>query len=343
MPRETGSPVAHGLRGDGRPPRFRQGGAVIILVAGLLACTVSSAQTFDDAVQAYDAGQFAQAAKIFEPLAQQGHVLSQYNLGLLYENGQGVSRRPDLAFFWYRMAAMNGNDEARYNLGGLYFRGEGVERSLPQAEYWWTEAANSGDANAAYNLGVLLAGDGSDREALQASMIRLKQAADQGHPHASALLQDFARVVDAPESLFFTAAPDVPAIETLAIPGVREALAPPPPTPPPVTTGEVNDPDDALVLGRFWIDTQPANRYTVQVGSFFDDDVALWYLKKWGFGGPGAIYSHRGEYRLVLGSFASRSLARAFLARLREHVASTSDKRQEVTRFSAVQAELRDG
>jgi tetratricopeptide (TPR) repeat protein len=261
-----------------------------------LTYNTAAAQTFDDGVFAYDLDDFERAAEIWEPLAQQGHVLSQYNIGLLYENGLGVPHRPDLAFFWYRMAALNDNDDARYNLGGLYFRGEGVERSVEQAAQVWTESANAGNPNAAYNLGVILIGDGSDEEGLRAGMIRLKQASDAGHPNATELLESLSRVAKVPESLFFSIAPEVPAIAELAMP------SDPLPTPelPPQAEGSLqesadyrtttglaygDDPLQALEIGRRWIELQPGSRYTVKVFSFNEADVALWYLKQWGFGG----------------------------------------------------------
>ncbi len=349
-------------RGDGcrRSGRVKWLG---FLAAALLVAAPVGAQTFDDAVAAYDTYEYERAAELFESLAQQGHVKSQYNIGLMYENGNGVERRPDLAFFWYQMAALNGNNDAKYNLGGLYFRGEGVERSIEEAVRWWTEAANAGDPNAAYNLGVVLAGDGTDKEALKAAMIRLKQASDQGHPHATVLLEDFSRVVEAPDSMFFSAAPDVPAIEALAMPGeprassrTAPATAAPVPAEPDRADADGNrstvssgyrdgegvaygsDGERALEVGRSWIDLQPRDRYTVKVYAFYDADVALWYLKKWGFGGPGAIFAEHGEINLAIGTFDSRGSAKSFLRRLRQHAPGVDEKHHVVVPFSRLRS-----
>lgn len=53
-----------------------------------------------------------QAAKWFQEAAQRGVVDSQFNLGVLFESGQGVSREPDLAFYWYGVAAGQGDKTA---------------------------------------------------------------------------------------------------------------------------------------------------------------------------------------------------------------------------------------
>ena len=54
----------------------------------------------------------SQAAKWFQEAAQRGVVDSQFNLGVLFESGQGVSRDPDLAFYWYGVAAGQGDKTA---------------------------------------------------------------------------------------------------------------------------------------------------------------------------------------------------------------------------------------
>ncbi|MCZ7597638.1 MAG: sel1 repeat family protein [Gammaproteobacteria bacterium] len=307
-------------------------------------------QTFEDGVDAYDTEDYARAVEIWEALAQEGHVMSQYNLGLLYENGLGVPQRHDLAFFWYRMAALNGNASAKYNLRGLYYHGLGVEQSVEQAVRWWEEAANAGDPNGAYNLGVVMLQSSNDEASVKAAMIRLKQAADAGHPHAAELLEELSAQVEMPRSMFFSAAPRVPAIEELMDPGAAAASAPAAQRPADRAAADStqsgggapvgDDPVTALNIGRHWIDLQPDDNYTVKIFAFFEPRVALWYLKKWGFGGPGAMFAERGEYSIVLGSFTSRGTAKRFLDRLLDHVPEVRHKTQRVVRFDDVKKDV---
>ncbi len=323
-------------------------GTWLAVMLWLAAAAPLYGQTFEDGVDAYDTENYARAAEIWEGLAQNGHVMSQYNLGLLYENGQGVPQRHDLAFFWYRMAALNGNASAKYNLGGLYYYGLGVEQSVEQATRWWEEAANAGDPNGAYNLGVVILQSSEDEAAVKAAMIRLKQAADAGHPHAADLLEELSAQVEMPSSMFFSAAPRVPAIEELMDPGAVAAPAAQAPrdkaaTDPARSGGGTvlgDDPVTALNIGRHWIDLQPDDNYTIKIYAFFEPKVALWYLKKWGFGGPGAMFTERGEYAIVLGSFTSRGTAKSFLERLLDHVPEVRHKTQRVVRFDDVKKDV---
>jgi TPR repeat protein len=45
---------------------------------------------FQDGLDAYDRGDYTTALKEWRPLAEEGDALVQYNLGTLYEMGQGV-------------------------------------------------------------------------------------------------------------------------------------------------------------------------------------------------------------------------------------------------------------
>ena len=45
---------------------------------------------------------------------------------------------------WYRKAAEQGVAAAQYNLGVCYYKGEGVSQDYVQAVSWWCKAAEQG-------------------------------------------------------------------------------------------------------------------------------------------------------------------------------------------------------
>ncbi len=47
------------------------------------------------------------------------------------------------ALYWYQKAAKNGLDMAQYNLALLYENGEGTEKNLKKAFYWYQKAAEN--------------------------------------------------------------------------------------------------------------------------------------------------------------------------------------------------------
>ncbi|MFZ5354587.1 MAG: tetratricopeptide repeat protein [Bacillota bacterium] len=55
---------------------------------------------------------FAEAYFMFLKAAEQGHVKSQYIVGLMYEKGEGIGRDEKKAIEWYKKAADRGHEEA---------------------------------------------------------------------------------------------------------------------------------------------------------------------------------------------------------------------------------------
>ncbi len=60
---------------------------------------------------------FEGAADCYLKAADQGHALAQFNLGIMYGKGQGVSRNEALSVMWMTRAAKLGDAGAQYNLG----------------------------------------------------------------------------------------------------------------------------------------------------------------------------------------------------------------------------------
>ena len=57
-----------------------------------------------------------QAMQWFLSAARQGHVKSQYNLGVMYETGSGVKRDYLRAYMWAKIAANSGDKDSITNL-----------------------------------------------------------------------------------------------------------------------------------------------------------------------------------------------------------------------------------
>ena len=110
---------------------------------------------FDEGVAAYEAGNLPLAVKEFRAAADKGDANSQFNIGLMYEQGIGVGKDEREAVAWYRKAAEQGNSNAQYNLAVLYENGRGTKVDFAQARQWYRKAAVQGDELAVGNLGML--------------------------------------------------------------------------------------------------------------------------------------------------------------------------------------------
>ncbi len=95
----------------------------------------------------------AEAAKWWQKAAAQGHADSQYNLCQMYTAGQGVPQDYEQAAAWCLKAAEQDVLHAQYNLGWMYADGKGVRVDLAQSAAWYTKAAAKGHVQARANLG----------------------------------------------------------------------------------------------------------------------------------------------------------------------------------------------
>ena len=113
------------------------------------------AQNFEKGLAAARAGYFAVAVAEWRPLAKNGHIEAQFNLGAIYEAGLGVPKDAAEAAGWYALAAGQGHAAAQYNLGVMYADGRGVSRDDARAVIWTQKAAEQDHGKAQYNLGIL--------------------------------------------------------------------------------------------------------------------------------------------------------------------------------------------
>ena len=78
--------------------------------------------------------------------AESGDVVSQYNLGCVYVEGDGVPKDPLEAAKWFLLAAESGDVDAQYMLASLYDQGEGVKEDDVEAVRWYLCLLYTSDA-----------------------------------------------------------------------------------------------------------------------------------------------------------------------------------------------------
>ena len=115
----------------------------------------ANAGPYEVALAAAEQGDYVTALRLWRSLAEQGDADAQYNLGVMYNNGDGVPRDYAEAMKWHRKAADQGNGNAQFNLGFMYDRGRGMPQSYIEAVKWYSLAANRGVAIAQFKLGVM--------------------------------------------------------------------------------------------------------------------------------------------------------------------------------------------
>jgi TPR repeat protein len=126
---------------------------------------------------------FAEAAKWLRKAAEQGIIVAQYDLALVFEKGDGMTNYVEAAK-WFRKAAKGGNAEAQADLGIDYLIGKGVDKDSREGVKWLRKAAEQGVVRAEGNLGSCYAnGDGIETNYIEA-VKWLRKAAEQGEDYA---------------------------------------------------------------------------------------------------------------------------------------------------------------
>jgi localization factor PodJL len=140
----------------------------------------------------------SEAARWLELAAKQGLAMAQFRLAGVYEKGVGVKKDVETARRLYKAAAEQGNAKAMHNLAVLYAEGAAVKPDYRTAAQWFRLAADHGVADSQYNLAILYArGIGVDRNLVE-SYKWFALAADQGDQEAAKKRDEVAKRLDPP-------------------------------------------------------------------------------------------------------------------------------------------------
>lgn len=134
----------------------------------------------------YEEGQgveqdYQKAIRLYQKSADQGYDIAQNNLGIMYHKGKGVEQDYQKAAKLYQKSADQDNVFAQVNLGNMYSNGEGVAQDYKKAVELFLKATNQGHATAQYSLGIMYDnGKGVEQDYQKATEL-YRKAADQGY------------------------------------------------------------------------------------------------------------------------------------------------------------------
>jgi uncharacterized protein len=135
---------------------------------------------FNKAVESHELGRELEAVDWLRKAANGGHVIAQYNLGMMYLNGEVVKQDRYEAIVLLRMAAEKGYSDAQYNLGYIYFKGLGARQDYLKAFKWFHKAAKHNVSYAQHALGEMYENGLGVKQNYKQALIWYKKAADQG-------------------------------------------------------------------------------------------------------------------------------------------------------------------
>ena len=97
------------------------------------------------------------AMQLFQKAVTFGHSDAQYNLASMYDNGEGVATDSVKAVEWYQKSAAQGHSDAQLCLALAYANGKGVSKDAAMAVSWLQKSAAQGHSFAQYYLSLMYA------------------------------------------------------------------------------------------------------------------------------------------------------------------------------------------
>ena len=137
---------------------------------------------------------YAEAGRWFRKAADQGHTISQYFMGVMYESGRGVPEDQAESVRWFRKAADQGEAGAQFKLGVKYATASGVPLDKKEAVRWLRLAADQDDPDAQLFLATVYPDSQPTAAELAAQRLgRLREAAGRGIASAQGSLGELYR------------------------------------------------------------------------------------------------------------------------------------------------------
>lgn len=146
-------------------------------------------ELFELADQAYQAGEYEKAFKLFSRASENGDSSAMSRLAIMYADGEGVAYDFDKSVYWDLQAIETGCISSMSNLA-ITYRNHGDAR---ESRKWFEKACEAGDIDAALKLAKLLVV--SDKELDQVRVLleqvaRSKEACSASVEEAQKMLDD---------------------------------------------------------------------------------------------------------------------------------------------------------
>jgi TPR repeat protein len=114
---------------------------------------VPGEEIFQRAVALYKSGDHAGAATLVQQAAEAGNPTATYEMGYMFENGDGLAQDPAQAAQWYMRAAAMGDAAGEAAVGQLYENGNQVDENWDSAAQWYVKSAQQGNRMGEFRLG----------------------------------------------------------------------------------------------------------------------------------------------------------------------------------------------
>lgn len=122
---------------------FKKLGIVGVLIS-LIAMANQANAGYTEAKEAYDDRRFEEAFEGFTQAAEDGHMMAQYYLGVMYATGRTMPRDDVTAYKWFMKAALQGHPVSQGNIGTMKLNARGTDYDIAGSYFWFILAEDGG-------------------------------------------------------------------------------------------------------------------------------------------------------------------------------------------------------
>ena len=119
--------------------------SVLTFLILLILLPISNALAgYEEAKEAYDDRRFEEAFEGFTEAAEDGHMLAQYYLAVMYATGRTLPRDDVTAYKWFMKAALQGHPISQGNIGTMKLNARGTDFDVTGSYFWFILAEDGG-------------------------------------------------------------------------------------------------------------------------------------------------------------------------------------------------------
>lgn len=115
-----------------------------VTVIATLAPFTSALADYEAGKKAYDEFRYDDAFVELKESAEQGHMLAQHYLGVMYAMGHATPRNDTLAYNWFMKAALQGHPVSQGNIGTMKLNARGTDEDVSGSYFWFIVAEDGG-------------------------------------------------------------------------------------------------------------------------------------------------------------------------------------------------------
>ena len=259
-------------------------------------------------------------------------ALAWFNIGVLYEKGQGVEANQTKAQQSYTRAINLGYAPAMFNLGSIYAQ----KKDYVNAKFWWEKAANENVPEAQYNLATLYEKGWGVKQDPEKAALWYQRAAETAmqkyldlYQHSKdKAKQQSAVTTKSNVNIFDYVIPIANAAQVNNI----------------IEVAQVETTEAEPLSGWPWVYSQPGENFTIQLFATKEESKTEKFIQQYALTERAkvipAIVKGTQYYKVILGSFVEWNDAAVEIGGLPQDL---RDERPWVRKFETLYSELPEG